>query len=407
VSATWHLAFRLQSKGSAVRIPNLIKLFRVGSLFLLLGVGVVAQQVSTEAVAPSLPNRLGDFVAQDAVRPLPLGLDAAALEDFAVVSAGRRNYTSAEGARFAISVVRTNTDSAAYSMLRHLVRKPTPAPTAVLPDLGLVGTAQTNRLIFIKGSTLIEIVGMDGQAASASAMAGVARLVADSVEGVAGETPVLVQHLPNAGRSDEQISYAVSLPALQTAAGQRPALEAVSFDGGAEAVTTQYGNDARLVIIEFMTPQYAAETDARIGQRIAQLRAEGQPVPSAYKRIGNYSVFVFDAPHEQAAQQLIGGIKYEKEVQWLGDNPRILERAQRDYTVTMGNVLLSTLKLTGISLLCSLGIGGLIGGAVFIKRRRAQAVNGGVFSDAGGMMRLNLEDLPVRNDSSKLLGSGE
>ncbi|MDQ3257022.1 MAG: hypothetical protein M3R15_24545, partial [Acidobacteriota bacterium] len=174
-----------------------------------------------------------------------------------------------------------------------------------------------------------------------------------------------------------------------------------------EAVTTQYGNDARLVIIEFMTPQYSVDNDTRIGQRIAQLRADGQPVPSAYKRIGNYSVFVFDAPDEQSAQQLIGGVKYEKEVQWLGDNPRILERAQRDYTVTMGNVLLSTLKLTGISLLCSLGIGGLIGGAVFMKRRREQAVNGGVFSDAGGMMRLNLEDLPVRHDSSKLLGSGE
>ena len=390
-----------------MRIPNLVKLSQAASLLLLLGVGVVARQVSTEAVALLLPDRLGDFVAQDTVRPLPLGLDAAALENFAVVSAGSRDYTSAEGARFGISVVKTNTDSAAYSLLRHLVRKPTPAPTAVLPDLGLVGTVQTNRLIFIKGSTLIEIIGADWSAASASAMIGVARLVADSVEGVAGETPVLVQHLPNAGRSDEQISYAVSLPALQTAAGQRPALEAVSFDGGAEAVTTQYGNEARLVIVEFTTPQYAVDNDTRIGQRIAQLRAEGQPVPSAYKRIGNYSVFVFDAPDEQAAQQLIGGVKYEKEVQWLGDNPRILERAQRDYTVTMGNVLLSTLKLTGISLLCSLGIGGLIGGAVFMKRRRAQVVNGGVFSDAGGMMRLNLEDMPARHDSSKLLGSGE
>ena len=29
-------------------------------------------------------------------------------------------------------------------------------------------------------------------------------------------------------------------------------------------------------------------------QRIAELRAQNQPVPSAYRREGNYAVFVFD-----------------------------------------------------------------------------------------------------------------
>src|ERR1700748_1066359 len=72
------------------------------------------------------------------------------------------------------------------------------------------------------------------------------------------DVPVLVMHLPDWERKvGEGAVYAVSLPALQQAAGNRPALDVVSFGGGAEAVTAKY-DDARLVIVEFTTPQYAA-----------------------------------------------------------------------------------------------------------------------------------------------------
>jgi hypothetical protein len=222
----------------------------------------------------------------------------------------------------------------------------------------------------------------------------------------AGDVPVLVMHLPDwEEKVNEGIGYAVSLPALQRAAGNRPALDAVSFGGGTEAVTAKY-ESGRLVIVEFTTPQYAADNDARIGERIAQLRAAGQPVPSAYKRVGNYSVFVFDAPDAAAADRLASGVKYEKDVRWLGRNPHAEEIATKYYTSTMGSVIVTTLITTGLAILLCLGVGGAIGGAVFLYRR-AQHTAQEVYTDAGGMLRLNIEDLNAPRATTKFIGRGK
>lgn len=220
------------------------------------------------------------------------------------------------------------------------------------------------------------------------------------------DVPVLVMHLPDWEKKvGEGAVYAPSLPALQRAAGDRPALDAVSFDGGAVAVTANY-DAGRLVIVEFTTPQYAADNDAAINARIAQLRAAGQPVPSAYKRVGNYSVFVFDAPDAASADKLLSQVKYEKDVRWLGRNPHAYEIATKAYTSTMGNVIITTLITTGLAILLCLGVGGAIGGAVFLYRR-AQHTAQEIYSDAGGMLRLDLEDVNAPRPTTKLIERAE
>jgi len=209
-------------------------------------------------------------------------------------------------------------------------------------------------------------------------------------------------HLPDWEKKlNEGYVYARSMPALQNAAGNQPALDAFSFDDGTEAVTAKY-EGGRLVIVEFPTPQHSVDADAAINARIAELKAAGQPVPSSYKRVGNYSVFVFDAPEAAAADKLVAGVKYEKDVRWLGRNPHAEEKAVRAYTSTMGGVILTTLITTGVAILLCLGVGGLIGGAVFLHRRSRQAAQQ-VYTDAGGMVRLNIEDLNTPPPSANLL----
>lgn len=220
------------------------------------------------------------------------------------------------------------------------------------------------------------------------------------------DVPALVMHLPDwEQKVGDGAAYATSLPALEQAAGDRPALEAVSFEGGTEAATASY-DAGRLVIVEFTTPQYAAAGDAAINARIAQLRAAGQPVPSAYKRVGNYSVFVFDAPDAASADKLASQVKYEKDVRWLGRNPHAYEIATRAYTSTMGSVIITTLITTGLAILLCLGVGGAIGGAVFLYRR-AQHTAQEIYSDAGGMLRLDLEDLNAPRPATKLIERAE
>jgi hypothetical protein len=220
-----------------------------------------------------------------------------------------------------------------------------------------------------------------------------------------GDVPVLVMHLPDWEKKvNEGAVYAASMPELLKAAGNQPALDAFDFDEGTEAVTAQY-EGGRLVIVEFPTPQHSVEADARINERIAQLRAAGQPAPSAYKRVGNYSVFVFGAPDADAAERLVAGVKYEKDVRWLGRNPHAEEKAVRAYTSTMGGVILTTLIMTGLAILLCLGVGGVIGGAVFLRRRSRHEAEE-IYSDAGGMVRLNIEELNTPPPSAKLLGQG-
>jgi hypothetical protein len=224
--------------------------------------------------------------------------------------------------------------------------------------------------------------------------------------GETGGPPVLVMHLPDWEKKvKEGYAYARSKSDLQKAVGARPALDAFEFDEGTEAVTAKY-EGGQLVIVEFPTPQHSVDADAAVNRRVAELRAAGQPAPSAYKRVGNYSVFVFDAPDAAAAEKLISGVKYEKDVRWLGRNPHEEEIATRAYTSTMGGVILTTLITTGLAILLCLGVGGAVGAVVFLHRRSRQTAQE-IYTDAGGMVRLNIEDLNTPPQTTNLLGRGE
>ena len=219
-----------------------------------------------------------------------------------------------------------------------------------------------------------------------------------------GDVPVLVMHLPDWEKKQGAV-YARSLPELLKATGNQPALDAFDFDEGTEAVTAKY-DAGRLVIVEFPTPQHSVDADAAIKRRVEELKAAGKPVPSLYSRVGNYSVFIFDAPDFASAEGLASQVKYEKDVRWLGRNPHAEEIATRAYTSTMGSVIVTTLITTGLAILLCLGVGGAIGGVIFLHRRSQQAAQQ-VYTDAGGMVRLNIEDLNTPPAASNLLGRGQ
>jgi hypothetical protein len=219
---------------------------------------------------------------------------------------------------------------------------------------------------------------------------------------------VLVKHLPDWEKAHHTVAYAVSRDGLRNAAGSStdPIFDAISFEGGTEAVTADYGA-SRLVLVEYTTPQIATASDTQITARIKELGDQGQPVPSAYRRVGNYSVFVFNAPDQSAAAQLIDSVTYEQVVQWLGDNPRALERAQRMYTETTAGIILAVIKASGLAVLLCLGVGGVFGALIF-RHRRAQQAATAAYSDAGNMIRLNIDDLTSPQSSpARLLGRGD
>ena len=215
------------------------------------------------------------------------------------------------------------------------------------------------------------------------------------------DIPVLIKHLPSSEEAQKNAIYVHSFADLNQLGLQQPVLSAIESRGDADAVLGTYG-PGKVLIVEFNTPQLATENDQRIITRIHELWRLGQPAPTAYRRVGNYSVFVFDAPDEQTAKQLIDQVKYEQVVQWLGDNPYIYKEAEERYINTTLGVLAAVVKASGYALIGCLGMGALIGGLLFTYRR-AQQKGVTAFSDAGGMLRLNLDELTAETNPSRLL----
>ncbi len=228
------------------------------------------------------------------------------------------------------------------------------------------------------------------------------RALADTLDKGAGEIPVLVKHLPD-WQSVRLPLYIVSVDTLKERYGAASVFSVVSFEGGAEAVSANYGTQG-LVIIEFNTPQVATEQSSKIAAKIQELRSQALSAPTAYRRVGNYAVFVFDAQSEQAANQLIDQVKYQQVVQLLGENPFAYQEATREFTETTLGVLVAVVKTSGLALVGCLAVGGFFGALLFARRRAQQrAIES--YVDGGAMLRLNIDELTKENDPARLLES--
>jgi hypothetical protein len=203
--------------------------------------------------------------------------------------------------------------------------------------------------------------------------------------------PVLIKHLPEWNNVRNSVTFTNNVEDLRKALGERPIYDLIDFSAGTEAVTATYPQ-GKLLIIEFAMPQGSIVMDQRTAQRLAEL---GQTQKIFYRRIGNYNAFVFDAPDEAAANALLDQVKYEKEVQWLGDNPFLQSRIEYAFVQTTSDIFVATTMAIVMGLGLSI-LTGLLVGIVFFYFRDHRRATTEAFSDAGGMTRLNLDDLSAQ-----------
>ncbi len=393
-------------KGLFMRVSFLSRLFCSGLLLLLI-VGASRANITAEEYAKLLPDRVGEAKAAGAVnlKAEPKALDFIEPVFVSTLPPATRPYVLATGEKFEVQFYQTQSDSEAYSLLTNArLTQAASAPVNKLEGVGTAAIIGQRGVSFYKGTAFVFVKSLP--MTSSASLVNFARALAAPLDEGSAEIPVIVKHLPDWETAQERAVSTVTLPALKEIMRDQPVLDVVSFEGGTEAVTATYEQGARLVIIEYSTPQFAFEGDAAITTRIAQLRAEGKQVPSAYRRVGNYAVFVFDAPDETAATGLIGRVHYEKDVRWLGDNPHANERHNRVWLNMSASVIVNTVKATGLAILACLAIGGLFGGAIFMRRRAQNALSAN-YSDAGGMLRLNLDELNVQHDAARLIGHGD
>ncbi len=364
-----------------------------------------------------LPKELGGFRLVGVVRTSDtlareglLGPQAAGqrLEADRHYSPAEADYLSGETSRLFVEVVRLPRDSDAYSLLTIAARNARdPARTdlgRITRELGTASVIFPGGIAFFKGTKFVRVTAREPATQDPNDIIALARLISDRIQKGEADLPVLVKHLPRWEDAQGHAVYLAGFRSLRAILPDQPLLDHVSSEGDADAVAANYGA-TRFVIVEYNTPQLAGDNDRSILAKIEELRTQGQLVPSAYRRVGNYSVFVFNAADEQTAKELIDQVEYEQVVQWLGDNPYMLEKAQREYYETTAGVLVAVVKASGLSLLLCLAAGGFIGTLLF-SRRRAQQRHAEAFSDAGGMLRLNIDEITPPIDPAKLLGPG-
>jgi hypothetical protein len=337
-----------------------------------------------------LPNQLGKFKYS-----APIEKHEGSIVDGAVAFE-EADYAGPNGNRIRVHIMSFPQDTKAYERLSLDAAW---VQTPVTPQYGTAGFAVENYLAFFKGTSFVTVRNVKG--ADASSLASVAQELSGVLDKGEADIPVLIKHLPNPDEAQKTAIFLHSFANLEGLQLRHGVLSAIDSRGNADAALAAYG-PSKVLIIEFNTPQLAKENDERIIARIQELWKLGQPAPTAYRRVGNYSVFVFDAPDDASAKQLIDQVKYEQVVQWLGENPNILKRAQEEYVNTTLGVLVAVLKASGYAALACLGLG-VLGGALLFSHRRNQQKEVTAYSDAGGMLRLNLDELTPETNPARLL----
>lgn len=336
-----------------------------------------------------LPERIGKFrrvSTQNGSTSNELGILSAA-----PVAAQKAEFVGNKGAKVSVEIAQFSQDAYAYETLSLAALKARAQEPAVeiAMTYGTAGFVSQNQIAFFKGTYFVRITSekpIDSETRDS--------LVSDLSAGLdrgENDIPALIKHLPNPDQAHKNAVYLHNFKDVTLTGIAHPVFSAIDSVQNADAVVAAYG-PSKVLIVEFNTPQIAGDNDRRIIARIQELWKLGQPAPTAYRRVGNYSVFVFDAPNEPTAKQLIDQVKYEQVVQWLGENPNIYKEAEKQYINTTLGVLVAVLKMSGYALITCLGMGALFGGLLFTYRR-SQQKDVAAFSDAGGMLRLNLDDL--------------
>lgn len=382
-----------------------LRLFIFSAVFLTLSVANVFAETSAADLLPLFPDKVGDF------RRVGIPRSAEALGQQAVLNlvetstlAGEVEYVGG-GQRLLVEIVGCNQDAEAYALLTLAASVARANNNRVELDssYGTASFSSNNQIAFFKGRTFVRVTpaGKNGLSATTN----FAKALAETVDKGEGEIPALIKHLPNPDEARKTATFFPRFTTLQTLLPDQTVLSSIQTGRDGDAAFVDSGT-GKVLVVEFNTPQLAKENDDRLVAKIKELWKLGQPAPTGYKRVGNYSVFVFDAPDAETAKQLIDQIKYEQVVQWLGENPYIFKEAEKRYVETTLGVFVAVVKASGVALVGCLGLGALLGALLF-TRRRAQQRAREAFSDAGGMLRLNIDELTPQTDPARLLGPGQ
>lgn len=400
----------MRSFAQRILMPS-IRRWAGGMLFLALAMGAglwghtsnaagQRQIVEIRPISPAvrwLSSRLDGWrLARPVVTMTPVEFQreqparAALISEYGLRDVTSGLYEGEEGERIRVEVFRMVNYVAAYGAYS-LERRPEAERVAV----GTEGALEPHGLGFFKGQYYIRLTGEQG-AVPRAALLDLAQRLAHRFAVRYSEIPVLIDHLPAEGMVPGTERFIAGPRGLAHIGGPEDPNDIFLLSSLAvEAVLAEYRlneNVATLMIVEYHTPQLAA---AAYRQVRAYFRAlpESERARRILKREGNFIIEAVNVQHRTAIQHLVDQITYAPSVHWLGKNPfEYLRSIEPGRPVLTIDWLLTTFGLIGLSLLLAFIIGVVLGVLIFLWRRRRFRYFPG-FTDAGGMLRLNLDNL--------------
>ncbi|MFZ0685030.1 MAG: DUF6599 family protein [Terriglobales bacterium] len=294
--------------------------------------------------------------------------NAPVLKEYGFVRLEKAAYTRDDGRNLTIKAAVFEDASGAYGAFTYYVSDDMRAET-----IGAAGAYLNNRVLFFQGNILVDAVFDRMSVMSAAQLRELAGLLPPA-PGNKGNLPSLQTYLPK--RAFEKsfdkntTKYILGPVALNRVGSPLPA-SMVDFASGAEVALGKYeaaAGDATLMLIEYPTPQIAAERLRQIdaSHQVTQQQLGVASIvdvgPFFDARTGPIIVIASGPLSKSEARSLMSSISYEADVTW-NENTYVSKKDN------LANFLFNAIVLCGIvvglALVAGIAFGGL---RILIKR---------------------------------------
>jgi hypothetical protein len=379
------------------------------SLLVLAIVVCLASVTSPGADSPAppiLPKQFAGWQIQGAPHPSKDAAaadptNAALLKEYGSTDFEAATYKSDDGRTLKIRAARFTDASGAFGAYSFYLQ-----PQMAREEIGDQGASLDRRVLFYRGHILVEAVFSQLSMMSAAGLRELAGVL-PRPSGNAGSLPPILAFLPHHGYAANTEKYAEGPLALVAVGSPLPA-DLVDFSASPEVVLGQYstpGGEATLMLIEYPTPQLAAEHLRRIDA--AHHAPQPQAGVAAIENIGPFFdkrsgpiVAIAAGPLSQSdAQTLLGAVNYDASVTWN-------ENTYFDKKNNIANLLVNVIILCVIVGALALAAGIAFGGARVLLRR---VFPGPVFGrpDQTEFISLHLADTAAEGPGGRPSGTTE
>jgi len=341
-----------------------LRLLSVVLIFLL-----CAPAFAAEPPAPVLPTEFAGWQVKGAVArsddpAVADGANAPVLKEYGFQRLEKAAYTRDDGRNLTIKAAVFADASGAYGAFTFYY-------SAEMGEENIGGRAAflNNRVLFYQGNVLVDAVFDKMSVMSASQLRVLAGLLPQS-EGNKGNPPSLPAYLPKRALQANTTKYILGPVTLDRVGSPLP-VSLVDFKAGAEVAMGRYAatvGNATLMLIEYPTPQIAAERQRQIDA--SHQAAQQQPGVASIVEVGPFFdtrtgpiIVIAAGPLSKSeARSLMSSISYEADVTWN-------ENTFANKKDNMANFLFNAIVLCGIVVGLALVAGIAFGGLRLIVKR--------------------------------------